>query len=115
MIPGLRLLWQSHKGLVLAFALAAGVTVFFLTRSVLFAIYWADPAHRFQPIEAWMTPRYIGYSYDLPAEDVAAMLGLTGTPAFRPTLARIAGERGVPVADLIETLRRNLPPSPVKP
>jgi len=56
-----------------------------------------------------MTPRYIAYSYDLDPQQVADLLGITGTQPFRPTLTRLAKEQGVPVSALIAALTRQLP------
>ncbi|MCA8867550.1 MAG: hypothetical protein KDA67_02785 [Rhodobacteraceae bacterium] len=104
----LRHLWQHHKGLVLAFGLAAAVTLFFAVRFLAFYIYWQDPAHHQQPLEPWMTPRYVAWSYDLPLAEVTAMLGISETPSFRPTLSRLAREQGVPVNTLINNLATSL-------
>ena len=108
MIDRFRRLWQHHKGLTIAFSLACAVTVFFVLRSIVFYIYWQDPTHRNQPLEPWMTPRYIAYSYDLLPEDVAGMLGIAEIPTFRPTLEKIAAEKGIPVSALIEGLKTQL-------
>lgn len=97
-------LWSHHRYLFLAFALALAVTLFFAIRTVVFIVYWSDPAHRNQPLEPWMTPRYVANSYDVPVEFVAEYLGITTQPSLRPTLDRLAREKGVPV----ETLMRNL-------
>lgn len=101
-------LWQHHKGLVLAFGLAAAVTLFFALRFLAFYIYWQDPAHHQQPLEPWMTPRYVAWSYDLPLDEVTTMLGISETPSFRPTLSRLAREQGVPVKVLIDSLAASL-------
>lgn len=104
----LRFLWRHHKALFLAFSLAALITMFFFVRTTVVFIYWSDPAHRNLPLEAWMTPRYIAYSYELPLEDVGEMLGITSGDAFRPTLESIARRQGVPVAELIERITQQL-------
>jgi hypothetical protein len=91
--------------LTAAFVLAVAVTVFFAVRLVLFTLFWADPTHREQPIEGWMSPGYVAHSWDLPREKVAGSLDLEPrTDGRRLTLDEIAEERGVPVADLIATL-----------
>ena len=104
----LRFLWRQHKALFLAFSLAALVTVFFLIRAVVFFVYWSDPAHRNLPLEAWMTPRYIAYSYDLPLEDVGELLGIEAGAEFRPPLESIARKQGVPVSDLMDRITQQL-------
>jgi len=101
-------LWADHKLLFLSFVLALAVTLFFAIRSVTFLIYWSDPSHRNQSLEAWMTPRYIAHSHDVPLDMVSETLGLAGLPAARPTqkptLHWIARHKNVPLEALISEL-----------
>lgn len=101
-------LWAEHRLLFISFALAATVTLFFAVRTVVFAVYWSDPAHRNQPLEPWMTPYYIANSYDLPVDDVLLMLGLTERPSRRPTLDWIAAQKGITAKALISDLTLQL-------
>ena len=101
-------LWAEHKLLFLSFALALTITLFFIIRTAVFFVYWSDPAHRNQPLAPWMTPRYIGHSYNLPPEDILLMLGLDEAPSQRPTLDWIAAQKGVPVPELIHDLEQKL-------
>ena len=86
--------------------LALGVAVFFAVRLTLFTIYWADPAHREQAIEGWMTPGYVARSWDVPPEVIRAALPPPSDlhPGTRPTLDRIAEDAGIPLPDLIAAL-----------
>jgi hypothetical protein len=97
-------LWRSHRALVVAFALALALTLVFAARALVFAVYWADPAHRDRAIEGWMTPRYIAHSWDLPPATVGAALGLAPgagrADGARLTLEEIAEARGTSVAAL---------------
>jgi hypothetical protein len=104
----LRQAWAHHRFLLMSFVLAIAVLLFFTVRAAVFFVYWADPAHRNQPLEGWMTPRYIAHSYDLQVEDVASLLQLEASPDFRPTLQKIAKARGVPLDDLISELNAAL-------
>jgi len=101
-------LWREHRLLALAFSLALVVTIFFALRTVVFVIYWSDPAHRNQPLEGWMTPRYIAYSYDLTDEQMTAVMGDVPELGRRPTLERIADARGLTMAQLIKELNANI-------
>lgn len=101
-------LWAHHKLLFLSFALALTVTLFFVLRTVVFFVYWSDPAHRNQPLEPWMTPRYIANSYDKTPEQVMALLGLTKPDRLRPTLDWIAKQQGISTRQLIADLTRQL-------
>ena len=87
------------------FVIALVVIVFFAARFVAFSLYWADPAHRQQPVEPWMTPRYVAHAWDIPPEDVMAALGVTTGTEARPTLKEIARQRDVPVEVVLEEVR----------
>lgn len=98
----LRFLWHHHRLPFLAFLAAALFTAFFVGRMAVFTLYWSDPAHRNQPPEGWMTPRYIAFSWGLEPSDVSGALGVTSTFGPRPSLQQIANARGVPVAVILE-------------
>ena len=85
-----RNLWRRYRFLFLAFIAAIAVTVFFAGRLLLFTVYWADPAHRGQALEDWMTPGYVAHSYELPPEVVRDVLELDAGDGKRRTLAEIA-------------------------
>ena len=97
-------IWRRHKVIASVFGLALALTVFFAFRAVIFAIYWSDPAHRDQPIEGWMTPRYVAHSWHLPREVMIEVLGEGPMPGKRRTRAEIARDRGVPVEVLVGEL-----------
>lgn len=96
---------RRHPLLGGGFLLALGLTLFFAARMALFTLYWSDPAHREQPLEPWMTPRYIAHSWHLPPDELRALLGpLPPEAGRRPTLRDIAAARGIPVETLIDEL-----------
>lgn len=84
-----RTLWRKHRLLFLAFVAAIAVTVFFAGRLLFFSVYWADPAHRGQRLEEWMTPGFVAHSYDLPPEVVREVLELDAGEGKRRTLAEV--------------------------
>lgn len=86
----LKHLWQNHKLLLAAFTLAAVLTIAFGVRMLLFSVYWNDPTHQNQPLEGWMTPRYVALSYGLERQDVWRLFGLEQQPETRITLRKIA-------------------------
>lgn len=96
--------FRRHPLLTLAFALALALTLFFAGRFVTRAIYWADPAHRDQPVAAWMTMGYIGRSWNLSPRDLDDAAGFARPEGKPLTLQQIADQRGVPVADVIRTV-----------
>ncbi len=77
--------------------LGALLTAMFIARSVMFAIYWSDPAHRFQQIEPWMPARYVAYSWGLTPAEMAAALELESLPGRGMTMGEISAETGVPL------------------
>lgn len=114
MIAKLTAVWRQNRLLVSAFLLALGVTVFFGGKLVLSTIYWADPAHRNQPIEGWMTLRYVAHSWNLRPNAIDSALDLPLDQRWgRISLERLADDRGVPVESLIarlEHLTQTRPP-----
>ena len=90
---------RNRIGLI-AFFLAAAVSLFFVLRLGIFWVYWSDPAHRDQPIERWMTPGYIAYSHHVPRDLIAEALGLTPGRHPHKTLEDIAEESGRTVEEL---------------
>ncbi|MDF1854110.1 hypothetical protein [Pseudooceanicola sp.] len=102
--PALTRLIRQHPLALSLFALASLAALFFVVRTLVFMIYWTDPSHRDQTLEAWMTPRYIAHSWHVPPQDLAAFLRLPMPPPQRATLAEIAARDGVPVEQLIAEL-----------
>ncbi len=96
----IRQLWERNRIGLIAFVLAAAVSLFFVLRLGIFWVYWSDPAHRDQPIEGWMTPGYIAYSHDVPKELNADALDLTPGRHPHTTLEDIAEESGRTVEEL---------------
>ncbi|XOZ35027.1 hypothetical protein ACMDCT_07280 [Halomonadaceae bacterium KBTZ08] len=90
MLSAVRDLWRKHRFLTIAFMAALAVTAFFALRLAAFSLYWADPAHQDQPLEEWMTPRYVALSYDLPPEVVHDALRIEAVEGERRTLKQIA-------------------------
>jgi hypothetical protein len=100
----LRSLWRGHRWALGGFVLASAVTLFFLMHIVVRTAFWLDPAHHDMAPQPWMTVGFIGKSWDLdPAEiDAGAGLPSPGKETGHPlTLAEIARQRGVPVAQVI--------------
>lgn len=98
----LKHLWREHPRLFSAFLLAAALTLFFALRMTVSAIYWSDPAHRNETVRPWMTVGYIARSWNLDPHEIDTLAGLPIPEHGRPQpLSSIAGDRGVPVADII--------------
>lgn len=99
----LRRLWKEHRLLLAGFVLALAVMLFFAARSVMFWIYWADPAHREEPIAGWMTPRYVAYSWSIPPEVLRDALAVP-PDARRLTIDALADMRGVPTEEIVRQI-----------
>lgn len=106
MIETLRTLWRSNKILVIAFAIALSLTVVFGVRTTVFLFYWSS--HQNVPVEGWMPPGYVAKSYRVDIEVVREALGLDPQGRDRRPIARIAKDRGMPVADLIRAVNEAL-------
>jgi len=80
------------------------VIAFFSVRIATNWVYWNDPAHRDQVIAGWMTPRYVAHSWQIPPEQIGAVLGVTRGDGKPQSLELIARARGVPTETLIAEL-----------
>jgi hypothetical protein len=96
-------LWRRHPWSMTGFLLAATVTLFFLVRFAVHAIYWSDPAHRNMTPQPWMTVGFIAQSWDLDPVVIDEKAGLPLPQEGRGplTLQEIARQRGVPVQEII--------------
>ena len=96
-------LWRANRWALIAFCLATAVTLFFAVRFVLFALYWADPAHQNEPVAGWMTLGYVEKSWDLPPRSLAGPLRMGPPDKSRgpKSIAEYASERGVPVSQFV--------------
>lgn len=97
--------WRRHPVLLTLFPAAFVLTLWFAARSLMFALYWADPAHQDQAIAGWMTPRYVSHSWEIPRDVMLAAIGEEPVVmGGHPTLDRIAAAEGIPVAELIRRI-----------
>lgn len=100
----LRHLWRHHPIALTLFGAATVLALVFVVRLAVFSLYWANPAHRQQLPEPWMTPGYVAFSWHMQIERVFHHLGLPDHPKKRLTLDQIAEARGQPVEALIADL-----------
>lgn len=91
-------LWQRRRFMLIAFVAASVLAAFFLVRAIGFWLYFAD--HRDEPIESWMTIRYIANSWRTDPRLVRDAVGLSKDGPDRRPLERIAAERGESVDQL---------------
>ena len=94
-------IWTYHKIALLALLVVIAAAGFFGSRAVSQMVYWSDPAKLDQPLQGWMTPRYVGRSYKIPPEVVQSAFNLE-RPAVprRISLETIAAEQGATLEEL---------------
>ena len=87
------------------FGCSAVAALWFGASFLLNLIYFNDPRHQDETLKAWMTPRYVVMSYDLPRQVVADVLDLPeGGPRGRK-MDEIADELGLTLAELTQRVR----------
>ncbi|MDE9448886.1 hypothetical protein J3R80_00200 [Aliiroseovarius sp. Z3] len=101
MLSLLKRMWAAAPVATIILAVALGLSVFFGVRTTTSWIYWTDPAHIDQPIEGWMTPRYVAMSWDVPRDVMMNALRIDRPEDGPPNLARLAEARGVTLDALI--------------
>lgn len=101
MIAFVKRLWAAAPVATVILAVALAFGALFTVRSVAFAVYWHDPAHREQRIAAWMTPGYVAHSWQVPKEVVLDAAGAPRHPPHPYTLGELAALNGVSVEALM--------------
>ncbi|MCB1383376.1 MAG: hypothetical protein KDJ73_10705 [Notoacmeibacter sp.] len=90
--------------------LLAGLTVLsglallaFGVRFTVAYIYWSDPAHRFQQVEAWMTPGYVARSWGVERDHFMEQLDLQRGEG-RLSLSELASRKGRDVPSYLRSV-----------
>ncbi|OCW58752.1 hypothetical protein [Hoeflea olei] len=111
-VATLKRLWRSNRWLTLGFILTITLALVFLIRASVFFVYWQ--AHADEPIEGWMTVRYVAKSYRVAPGLVHDAIGLPPTGPDRRPLIKIAEQQGRSVEALageilaaVDRVRRN--------
>jgi len=119
MIARIQRLWRTKPILLLALTMSVLAFAFFGVQTAAKAVYWLDPAHKNQPLEGWMTPRYVSHSYGIPPEILFPAFGLEHKPKGseedrregRMKLSEIAAANNLTLAELqekVETLAQQV-------
>ena len=106
MIKALKYFWKEQPIALSVFVLALVCLLFFGVRFVDRFLYFHDPAHRNQALEPWMTPRYVGMSYNLPKEIMFDVMGPDETDGRRERVGEIAARMGISLDQLEERVRQ---------
>lgn len=72
----LRFFFRKHPIATVLLLLCLGGATVFAVRFTREAIYFSDPAHQRQDLEGWMSPRYVGKSWDLPPGEIVRIMEL---------------------------------------
>lgn len=110
-------------GLLLASVIAV---IIFSKGFIANLIYFADPRHQNQPLEYWMTPRYVVMSYDLPPPIVDEVMGIRPKIDKRKPLTKVLEDLGITLEELqtrineaqaehLKSLEKKRPPKKEKP
>lgn len=103
----LRYLFKEHKIALLAFVVAALMAVFFVTNAVMGMRDIKRPIVNQEPLQGWMTPKYVGKSYGLPPDVLGPLLQLEkGGKGVPVTLEDIAARQGRTLAEIEADIRQ---------
>lgn len=100
--------------------------IFFSKGFIANLIYFGDPKHQNQPLENWMTPRYVVMSYDLPPPIVDEVMGLRPKIDKRKPLTKVLEDLDITLEELqtrindaqaahLKSLEKKRPPKKEKP
>jgi hypothetical protein len=95
----LRFLIRQHPLPTALLVAALAGLLWFATSFVREVLYFSDPAHQQQDLALWMSPRYVGKSWDLPPEVIVRTMELQPDHA-QPTLRDVINHLGITLEEL---------------
>lgn len=102
----LRFAFRNHPYLSIVLVMAVCALGYFGFGFLSEAIYFADPAHQEQPLALWMTPKYVGLSWDLPPGIIREVMELEPRDGGRPPrLAEVIDNLGITLEELETRVR----------
>lgn len=96
----------ANKLLVLGFLVSVIVVIFLTSTKLKDAIYFNDPAHKDVQLEAWMTPRYVALSYDLPREVMMDLINIDDKTKIPRRMDHLAEMIGLSLGDMAVKVRQ---------
>ena len=96
---------RNHLGVFAVLIIACAAGLWFAADIFLDFLYFNDPRHQDEALKAWMTPRYVGMSYDLPRPVVGEIFGLTEGGPRGMTMRTIAAEQNMSLDALTDKVR----------
>lgn len=91
--------------LVSIMTVALMALLFFVFSFISNLIYFNDPQHKDQSLRAWMTPRYVVMSYDLPPRIVGEVMNLRPRVDKRRLLSQVADDLNITLEELTVRIR----------
>lgn len=94
---------RTHPVVSAAAALFLALALILVGDAAAEAVYFALPANNDRPLELWMSPRFVGQSWDLPRPiifDIMQIDDSAGPEGYPHTLAEVLERTGLTLADL---------------
>jgi hypothetical protein len=96
---------RKHLGVLAVLIIASIAGLWFAAHMVSDFVYFNDPAHQDEALKPWMTPRYVGMSYDLPRPVIGEIFDLGPDGTRGKTMGNIAAERDMSLEELTTMVR----------
>lgn len=84
-------------------AVSLAIVLFVVTSLLMNFIYFNDPRHQDEALKGWMTPRYVGLSYDLPRPLLIELLKVEPGKPIR--MREVAENMGLTLEELTTLVR----------
>ena len=95
-----------HKILAAVFLLAVTLALGFATVMTIHAVRFRDHVIERQPVETWMTIRYVARAWQVPPDEIGAALGVDRETGRGRSLAEIAEARGMTPEEAIAAVEQ---------
>ncbi|MEH6726190.1 MAG: hypothetical protein V7703_08525 [Hyphomicrobiales bacterium] len=103
--PRLRAFIGQNKLIVGIAAASFFALVYFAGSFVAKLIYFNDPSHQNEALQAWMTPYYVALSYDLPRDTIKEIFEFTDGFDGPKRMSFVAERLDVSLEELTEKVR----------
>ena len=100
----IRFLIAKHSMLAALLVIVLTAAAWFAYSFVREAIYFSDRQHQQQKLELWMSPRYVGKSWEIEPETIVRIMKLEQDNA-QPTLRHVTAHLGISLQQLETRVR----------
>ncbi|MEO0386178.1 MAG: hypothetical protein AAF281_01425 [Pseudomonadota bacterium] len=97
---------KTHWPVVLILLGSTLTALWFAGTFVLDILYFNDPQNKDVALKPWMTPRYVGMSYDLPRPVILELFDLPDDTRERPRMGAVADTLGLTLDELTARVRQ---------